>query len=208
MKETDLKIRLVEFLLSLENRSLILSSEFRFSFGSRRADIVSLEENIASSYEIKSASDNTSRLGYQILSYRDYFDYCYVVCVDDNLQSIRAQLPRSIGIIVVSDSITKIVRKPTLNRKHNKIMLASTLPVKELKALINSKPNSSKYDLCLSLALENDLESIRKLSRQHLMKYSHERFRIFKTEIGEKITPDDILTITRMPSGELSRITP
>ncbi|MBS0882178.1 MmcB family DNA repair protein [Pantoea sp. JGM49] len=205
MKEIEIKTRLVEFLLEFGDTDAILSSEFRFNFGSRRADLISLHENMATSYEIKGASDNTSRLDYQILSYKDYFDYCYVVCEKENLKSIRDILPRSIGIIVVYDNFCKAVRKPIQNKNHSKIMLASTLSVEELKYLTKYKLKLSKYELCLTLSSQKSLKFIRDTSRKSLLKYSENRFKVFKSEIGNKISSDDILTITRMPSDKISK---
>lgn len=208
MKEIEIKTRLVEFLLESGNSDAILSSEFRFNFGSRRADLISLHEKIATSYEIKGTSDNTSRLDYQILSYKNYFDYCYVVCEKENLKSIRNILPRSIGIIVVYDDFCKPVRKPIQNKKHSKIMLASTLSVEELKYLTKSKGKLSKYELCLILSSQKSLVFIRDTSRKSLFNYSENRFRLFKSEVGNKISSDDILTITRMPSEKISKTLP
>lgn len=54
MKEIDIKLKIVEFLLNSEPADTYLAAEVRFSFGSRRADIVSISSDIATVYEIKS----------------------------------------------------------------------------------------------------------------------------------------------------------
>ncbi|HAG7362538.1 TPA: protein cII, partial [Escherichia coli] len=54
MKEIDIKLKIVEFLLNSEPADTYLAAEVRFSFGSRRADIVSVSSDIATVYEIKS----------------------------------------------------------------------------------------------------------------------------------------------------------
>lgn len=92
MKEIDIKLKIVEFLLNSEPADTYLAAEVRFSFGSRRADIVSVSSDIATVYEIKSEKDSVERLVYQIDSYKEYFDYCYIVCVDKNLDAVRRKL--------------------------------------------------------------------------------------------------------------------
>ncbi len=93
MKEIDIKLKIVEFLLNSEPADTYLAAEVRFSFGSRRADIVSISSDIATVYEIK-VKNSVERLVYQIDSYKEYFDYCYIVCVNQNLDAVRKKSAR------------------------------------------------------------------------------------------------------------------
>ncbi|HCB2440337.1 TPA: sce7726 family protein, partial [Escherichia coli] len=97
MKEIDIKLKIVEFLLNSEPADTYLAAEVRFSFGSRRADIVSISSDIATVYEIKSEKDSVERLVYQIDSYKEYFDYCYIVCVNQNLDAVRKKISTNVG---------------------------------------------------------------------------------------------------------------
>ncbi|MEL8970320.1 protein cII, partial [Escherichia coli] len=82
---------------------------------------------------------------------------------------------------------------------------ASTIPVNELKKIVMQKKGLSKYELCVSLANEKSLAEIKSLSRKFLLNNIMKNFKIFHNEIGETLSPDDILTITRMPPGKILR---
>jgi len=206
MKELEIKIKLIEFLLASSFSESFLAAEVRFSFGARRADIVAINDEVATVFEIKSANDSVDRLHYQVESYKDYFDYCYIVCVKENISSVRSKISKNIGIVIVDDNGVTIKRKAGRSARLNKIALASTLPVSELKRMTLEKNKTSKYDLCVILSQAKSLAEIKKLSRNYLLTTIKKNFSIFNSEVGEKISPDDILTITRMPPGVISRL--
>jgi len=206
MKEIDIKLKIVEFLLNSEPADTYLAAEVRFSFGSRRADIVSISSDIATVYEIKSEKDSVERLVYQIDSYKEYFDYCYIVCVNQNLDAVRKKISTNVGIIVVDDINVKRIRKAKRIARQEKLCLASTIPVNELKKIVMNKKGLSKYELCISLANEKKLAEIKSLSRKFLLNNIMKNFDIFHDEIGDILSPDDILTITRMPPGRILRV--
>ncbi|HDL7646289.1 TPA: sce7726 family protein [Yersinia enterocolitica] len=202
MKELELKIKLIDFILK-EFNDVLISSEFRFDFGSRRADVISLKDDIAIVFEIKSAKDSVERLQYQMQSYVNYFDFCYVVCVNENITAVRKHISKSIGIILISGNSVRIIRKAYQFRKQNKLSLCSTIPTSDLKKLTRDKKIRSKYELCLSVSVCNPLDKIKKLSRIKLKEKIIDNFSIFNSELGKVITPDDILTLTRVSSGEI-----
>ncbi|MER0058452.1 sce7726 family protein [Pectobacterium polaris] len=206
MKELAIKLKLIDFLVKNSSNELILGSEVRFNFGSRRADIVSLEEKIATVYEIKSAGDSIERLANQIDNYKEYFDYCYIVCVDENISSVRKKISKSIGIIKVSESSVIFIRKARKFIKHSKISLSSTLPLNFLKKNSIDKNIKSKFELCLDISKHRKTDEIRLISREKLKESLENRYSLFLSEVGEIITPDDMLTLTRMPSGRISRL--
>ncbi|MDG0798632.1 sce7726 family protein [Pectobacterium punjabense] len=206
MKELAIKLKLIDFLVKNSSNELILGSEVRFNFGSRRADIVSLEEKIATVYEIKSAGDSIERLANQIDNYKEYFDYCYIVCVDENISSVRKKISKSIGIIKVSESSVIFIRKARKFIQHSKISLSSTLPLKLLKKNSINKNIKSKFELCLDISKRHKTDEIRLISREKLKESLENRYSLFLSEVGEIITPDDMLTLTRMPSGRISRL--
>ncbi|MGG2121552.1 sce7726 family protein, partial [Escherichia coli] len=105
-------------------------------------------------YEIKSEKDSVERLVYQIDSYKEYFDYCYIVCVNQNLDAVRKKISTNVGIIVVDDISVRRIRKAKRIARQEKLCLASTIPVNELKKIVMQKKGLSKYELCVSLANE------------------------------------------------------
>ncbi|MEL8989641.1 protein cII, partial [Escherichia coli] len=130
---------------------------------------------------------------------------CYIVCVNQNLDAVRKKISTNVGIIVVDDISVRRIRKAKRIARQEKLCLASTIPVNELKKIVMQKKGLSKYELCVSLANEKSLAEIKSLSRKFLLNNIMKNFKIFHNEIGEILSPDDILTITRMPPGKILR---
>ncbi|HDX2805576.1 TPA: protein cII, partial [Escherichia coli] len=127
------------------------------------------------------------------------------VCVNQNLDAVRKKISTNVGIIVVDDISVRRIRKAKRIARQEKLCLASTIPVNELKKIVMQKKGLSKYELCVSLANEKSLAEIKSLSRKFLLNNIMKNFKIFHNEIGEILSPDDILTITRMPPGKILR---
>ncbi|HDI3227700.1 TPA: sce7726 family protein [Vibrio cholerae] len=203
MKEMQIKTILVKHLLSCDAEQ-VLGCEVPFQFGSRRADVVSMTSEAFTAYEIKGSEDKTDRLAYQTPSYKSYFDFCYVVCEESNLKQVRNSIGREVGIMLVSSNNVEIIRKSSQFKRHDKQNLASTLPVPLLRKLIGTSTVRSKHELCVKASRLLSLEDIRKLSRQDMMNRYLRSNEILKKELGEVITSDDILTLTRMPPDHLA----
>ncbi|HAH0126127.1 TPA: protein cII, partial [Escherichia coli] len=122
-----------------------------------------------------------------------------------NLDAVRKKISTNVGIIVVDDISVRRIRKAKRIARQEKLCLASTIPVNELKKIVMQKKGLSKYELCVSLANEKSLAEIKSLSRKFLLNNIMKNFKIFHNEIGEILSPDDILTITRMPPGKILR---
>ncbi|KDA93299.1 sce7726 family protein [Pantoea agglomerans] len=201
MKEIEIKKILIESLIKC--KANVISSEFRFDFGTRRADVISMFEGKLTAYEIKGAKDNTDRLDKQIESYKKYFDLCFVVCEKSNLDSIRNKIPRNVGVLLVENETIIQIRKPYYIKNHNKISLASTIDIRHLRKIVANNKIKSKHELCEILANQKTLDEIRIISRTDAFQKIAIPFGIFLKEVGERIHSDDILTLTRMSSLEL-----
>lgn len=202
MKEMELKIKLVEHLIkSSTDYDHIINSEYSFQFGSKRADIVLTKGDQATVFEIKSERDNTERLEDQIINYKKYFDFCYVVCETTNLKSVREKVPHNVGIITISDKI-QYVRYAKPIKRLNKLSLSSTLPVQVLNK-ISSKSYSDKYSLCEHISKENTCEYIKSISRKLMRENIHSTYAQFLEDIGNIITADDIYQLSRAPAKNI-----
>ena len=196
MKEMDLKIILVEHLLKYPtSNDQIINSEYSFQFGSKRADIVIVNGDVATVFEIKSERDNTEKLATQVENYKKYFDYCYIVCEKSNLKNIRDKIPLSIGIVVIGDSV-EYVRRAKKRKRLNKLSLASTLSTRTLNK-ISSKSHYDKFSLCQQVSKEQTLSYLRALSREGMRNSVSAIYTQFIKDIGDIITADDIYLLSR-----------
>ncbi|ENB7194863.1 sce7726 family protein [Enterobacter bugandensis] len=201
MKEIEIKKILIEHLI--KDSSNIINAEFRFNFGTRRADIICLSNDILTAFEIKGAGDNTARLEEQIHNYKKYFDQCYIVCERSNLEMISKKTPKSVGIFVIDNQNLTPYRKSRIVKKHDKIALASTIDIRTLRKEISDRRIKSKHELCEFIATKRKLEYIKKLSRQDLLLKIKPAYNLFLSELGSQIHSDDILILSRMSPTQL-----
>ncbi|PRY65191.1 hypothetical protein B0H98_103134 [Vreelandella songnenensis] len=206
MTELEIKVILADS-ISNQYPEYIMGIEFPFQFGERRADLALLREMELTSYEIKSATDRTTRLSYQLDSYKSYFDYCYVVCEESNLKEVRNNTPRSIGILIVSNKKIKHIRKSNKFKNHNKESLCSTLPINFLRNKASLKKIKSKHDLCKHISSKHPIETIRKWTRLNFKERYETASKLVKIEKGDTINKDDIFTLTKKSPTKLVRRT-
>ena len=206
MKENEIKIRLIDYLLDCRtDERMIVGSEVRFFFGSRRADIVALTENSAIAYEIKGESDNTERLAYQIDSYKKYFDSCYIVCEPSNLEAVRRVSPKSVGILVANQNCIRLIRKPYRHKRLDKRLLLDTVSIQVLKGLGTQLTGLTKSEICNTLAKRMPLDTARSISRENLYKKLKPNFVTFCKDKGQAMNSDDLWILSRMPPSELRK---
>ncbi|ANS43743.1 sce7726 family protein [Serratia inhibens] len=199
MKEIEIKVHLIKWLLKNSPSELLIGSEVRFDFGSRRVDVVTLNENIACAYEIKGAGDSLKKLVHQVNGYKKYFDECYIVCERKNISAVRNIIGTEIGIILIDSDHVLPVRKSKRFKNLCKLSLMSTVDISYLKQLIK-KNKASKHQLCNHFIEKNKLSEVKEVSREFLKKKLEIPFKTFLKEVGQEINYDDISTLNRMPS--------
>lgn len=203
MKELEIKRILIKWLLKRPEFGSIIGSEYRFDFGARRADVVTIhEDGNACAFEIKGIGDSLRALRYQCEGYKLYFDRCFVVCERENLHLVRREIPKDIGIIVIEENIFLQLRKSKEFKKLDKIMLCSTIDTGFMRRNIKHH-KLSKFDTCKEFINNNKYEDIKLISRSFLRQRIETRFQIFLKEIGQEISYDDLATLDRMPSLQI-----
>ncbi|EMH3445612.1 sce7726 family protein [Vibrio harveyi] len=206
MTELDIKVVLVRHFLE-HSKDFVIGAEVPFLFGERRADLAVFEEGNLTAYEIKSARDNVSRLGYQIDSYKKFYDFCYVVCELGNLSEVRSALPREIGILMIEDDNVVKVRASKQFKRHDKVVLSSVLSVQKLKNLAKNSNLRSKNELCEFVSKNNTMEYLRELSRGDFVEKYGVVSRLLRQETTLHLNSDDIYTITKRAPTNLKRRT-
>ncbi|WP_316677802.1 MmcB family DNA repair protein [uncultured Tolumonas sp.] len=207
MTELQIKILLVKYFLK-KYEDFVVGSEFSFQFGERRADLALLNFGYLTAFEIKGARDTVSRLGYQIESYKKFFDFCFVVCEQNNLADVRDAIPKEVGILLADCNGIKHIRQSKCFKRHDKLILTSVLSVQKLNVLAKGTYLRSKHDLCKFISKNNSLEFLRKLSRDDFIEKYGMVSRLMKQETTLSLTSDDIYTITKKaPSPLKKRIT-
>ncbi|MBP5979337.1 MAG: sce7726 family protein [Halomonas sp.] len=206
MTEIEIKKLLVHYAIS-NYSDCVLGAEVPFQFGERRADLAVLTCNLFMGFEIKSKNDKTDRLAYQNKSYKGFFDYCILVCEKQNLKEIRRAIPDTFGIFLASENGLVKIRKPKMIKRHNKLLLTSTLSVSKLKKIPGTKHLRSKYEMCKYISEIKTMQELRALAKEDFLEKYGPASRLIKKEIISLINSDDILTITKKSPTKLIRRT-
>ncbi|WP_265437180.1 sce7726 family protein [Aeromonas media] len=204
MTELQIKKALVEFFVR-KNKQLILGAEVSFQYGERRADIITIENELATAYEIKSAGDNISRLEYQLDSYRSFFDFCYIVCEKNHLSSIRSSVSKKFGIIVVNDTGLEFIRKSHQFKMHDKEVLASYFSIDKLRQLTGIKSSISKHELCVYASKHLSKEMLHRESRKEMTNRYITPSEMLRMDTLDRVNADDIYTLTKRPPSALRK---
>lgn len=102
-----------------ENNGALLLDEFDLC-GEVRVDIAVLNGHM-SGYELKSASDNLSRLQKQVCYYSKVLDYCNLVVAENHLDEAMGMVPDFWGIYVARQTLdSRINLRKIRNPKSNK----------------------------------------------------------------------------------------
>ncbi|WP_176056005.1 MmcB family DNA repair protein [Brucella intermedia] len=197
LDEAVLKARCIDFLLSRQrNGELTIINELPYADGTRRADLVSVDEKLHA-FEIKSDVDRLSRLDNQVSDYRAGFDYISVVTTTKHLSKVRYSQSRYVGVILVEENKITELRKPTPFRRFDKYLQTTMLDVKSISELIRSQKlaipeNFRAYEKRNLLASTMSQTELHEHVRQTLKKKYHQRFEIFMKHRGEVTLVDDI----------------
>ena len=204
MTEIEIKKLLVKHFLEKYD-DFVVSSEFTFQFGERRADLALLHIDMLTAYEIKGDRDTLSRLSYQVDSYKQFFDFCFVVCESKNLAMIREILPKEVGILLAEPNGITHVRKAKHYKRHDKLILSSVLSVQKLSSIARCRNLKSKQELCQYVSKNNTIDFLRKLSRIDFRERYGVASKLMKQETTLHLTSDDIYTITKKAPSLLKK---
>lgn len=150
----------------------LVVDELGLKHGRCRADIAVVNGRLVG-YEIKSDKDNLSRLGEQIRSYNDVFDFSTIVLGAKHLAAASALVPDWWGIVVANQGPRggiqfTTVRRPHINRETNLHAIAQLLWKDEAAEILTElgvpkstlrQPRSVLYSLLVESLSPSQLRS-------------------------------------------------
>ena len=173
LAEKKIKAALIEHLLN-KNACIndsVLISELALENFSRRADIVLINDDI-NIFEIKSESDNISRLSGQIETFTRYCDKMHVVTASCHLEKIIISTPNNVAVWEKDNNgHIKIIRQGFEVPLTNKEQILKLVNVKELQQIL--KENKIKYgnlnrEKMVALATDLSIQTLRESVMQKL----------------------------------------
>lgn len=144
MNDKDIRKILINFLLA-ERQDIRIYQEK--SIGSSICDVMAVSSHLTG-YEIKSDSDDYSRLDRQVSAYDDFFDKNYLVISQKHRKSAENKVPRHWGIINIEQDSVEILRRAADNPNVSRRSQLTVLWKLELKNILvkNSMPMYAQKD--------------------------------------------------------------
>lgn len=195
MRENDLKIELLKYLLKKKVNWSFLASEVPFLGLSRFIDICAGTLKSTYAFEIKGDYDRLSRLDGQLKDMLLSFDFVFVVTTEKHIRNVLKKVPKKVGVLLWDAKKIKLVKKPICNKKLNPISLLSFVSKNEIlkhyRPLI-SNTNASAFEIRREVARKLNINELIKLKRNFLKNKYQRRTTVFLKEIGSRITTDDL----------------
>lgn len=171
-------------LFSLHSQKELVGA-FEMKVKSSRVDSLTIN-GCTTSFEIKSALDNLTKLNKQSNDYIKAFDFNYLVVDDRHIENALALVPESFGIWTFNSGRKKIYRKAEANGHIDAEVQLSLLTKKELAA------NFSEVEGCLKAITRNfSHQSINKRFKNALKNRYKQRWNFLVTH-QQSILPVDI----------------
>ena len=192
----SIKIKLLDWLIK-KNKTAIFANELLFSSNKRRADLVCISKKILTAFEIKSNSDNTSKLDKQIEDYIKTFDKVFIITTKKHLNQILLKINKTNVGIILYDTNFKIIKKATKNitRKQDLLyLLDKNILLKELQR----KKSDLSTDKIRDMAMKKlTLRNIKQLSYKKIYLRYASLFKLFMRDRSNNTTTfDDLLNLT------------
>ena len=179
-----IKCLFIDYLLS-KSKELIIGNELMYGIKRKVVDLVVLQNKKIIAVEIKSDSDNLSRLEEQISEYKKIFDYVLIITTEKHASRISEIVPSEIGIYVFKENLLmKKFRNPRIQRSKDKVEMLYSINAKYLCKLEDLA--LSKYDtdeIRLKYA-KRRTSSIQEILLMYLTQKYKERFTLFMNERG------------------------
>lgn len=98
--EKEIKVAVLNKLIAsnLITHDTIIINELVLDSFSRRADLVVINKNLLTAFEIKSEADSLARLAGQVEKYLHYFDKVIVVTTSKHIEKINDKIPKHVGL--------------------------------------------------------------------------------------------------------------
>lgn len=185
----------------------LLVCELNYNQGKRKADLVYLDSDGLTAFEVKSEKDTLNRLTGQIEHYLASFEKVFVVTSVTHFDELRRVLPSRIGIVVEHSGKLSIYRQAKPRKRLNAVDRLSFLTKKDLARLAgvrSSQVSSYTYKELLNIAIDKSTQGeIKAYVLDTLHEKHYERFSSFLKEKGEKTHVDDLLLLSRKKTRAL-----
>lgn len=195
--EQDIKALLVNYLYKKNHikEKSILISELTIGNFLRRVDFATVTPSELIAYEIKSESDNLTRLTGQVNDYLKYFDKVIVIADSKHIDYILKQTPNKVGVWEVNQNKIIIRRRGVKEKIKDKSSISSFLTDAQIRKKTRPEHRLSDKNTRLeSMIKSNSMKSIREEVYNFLSEkfYNNSKEIMKKLSLENKINSSDI----------------
>ena len=201
MKDKEIRTILIEYLKIQHPKCRIYQEK---SIGGAICDLMLVTDRLTG-YEIKSDSDDYSRLTGQVKAYSAFFDENYVVVGQKHVKGVEGKVPPEWGILSICQHGVEVVRQAKANPAVSRMKQLSILWKIELKNILlkNGLPlfaQKEKPFLCMKIASLVDGKRLRRQIAEELMARDYAVFGATDHTIRAEEVPEGSV---EAPSSEL-----
>lgn len=185
LNETVIKSAFIQRHLSKKSPRLN-TAILELNIANSRADLC-LINGFSYVYEIKTEYDSFSRLEKQLSDYKEVFDYIYVIVPEENINIVKSNVSKEIGIISyklnrLNNIVFTTVKEAILNNNINSKTQLNSLTKQELNKLIKTT-NLSKEGLVKNLLDNYNKDQINDFYRKTVKNKYHKRWMFLHNNI-------------------------
>ena len=172
----SIKAIIIDWLLN-RHTNILIGNEIMYGSSRKVVDLLAIIDSKAIAIEIKSASDNLTRLPEQIQECHKVFDKVIIVSAPSHLNSINSLIPKGIGLYTIDKSIIRIQAAAT-NHYTDKLEILNTISSVFLKKQFPQYRSLNEKEIRLHLSKEKKAD-IHQLLISFYQQRLTEKFQLF-----------------------------
>lgn len=189
----QIKTIVIDWLLE-RHTDIIIGNEVMYGSKRKVVDLLAIIDGKTTAIEIKSATDNLSRLQEQVEEYSKIFDRIIVVAAPSHVIGITKIIGKNIGLFIIDKTIEK-KQKPLLIHNHEKKEMLYSISSSFLKKQYPQYRLLNESEVRAALSKEK-LTDVQQLLVSFYRQRLTERFQLFMRDRGEQTLIDDIPTLS------------
>lgn len=187
-----IKCLFIDFLLSID-KNIIIGNEVMYGTKRKVVDLINIQGEKISAIEIKSNSDNLNRIHEQVEEYKKIFNYVIIVTTTKFKDKILTCTTNDVGVYIVNDDLSiSMVRRPTIQKKRNKLEMLYSINAKFLMKLEKIATKSYDSDSIRLFYAKKRISFIQEILILYWKLKYRDKFKLFLDERGEISNIEDL----------------
>ena len=187
-----IKCLFIDFLLSIE-KNIIIGNEVMYGTKRKVVDLINIQCGKITAIEIKSNSDNLNRIQEQVEEYKKIFNFVIIVTTSKFKDKILNNTTNDVGVYIINNDLSiSIIRKPTTQKKRDKLEMLYSINAKFLMKIENISRKLYDSDRIRLLYAKKRISLIQEILISYWKLKYQDKFKLFLDERGELSNIEDL----------------